>query len=103
MNISCACYYCEISFQLREFAKKKKKISSELCDQEKLGDSFFAIGESYHKLRKFEKSRKWYLRSWEIYESIGNLEVSWCLFYGIIQYMCSLVSLTKKLGKSFLN
>ncbi|KAK9272896.1 hypothetical protein L1049_003275 [Liquidambar formosana] len=58
----------------REFAKRKKRIASELCDKEKLGDSFLVIGESYQKLRIFNKALKWYMKSWEIYKSIGNLE-----------------------------
>ncbi|VFQ96085.1 unnamed protein product [Cuscuta campestris] len=56
------------------YAKKRKKIASQLYDTEKLGDSFLAIGESYHKLRKFDKALKWYTKSWEKYEVIGNLE-----------------------------
>ncbi|XP_058073084.1 protein TONSOKU isoform X2 [Magnolia sinica] len=58
----------------REFAKRKKRVTTELCDKEKLGDSFLAIGESYQKLRKFDKAHKWYMKSWNAYESIGNLE-----------------------------
>ncbi|KAA8531034.1 hypothetical protein F0562_005743 [Nyssa sinensis] len=58
----------------REFAKRKKRIASELCDKEKLGDTFLVIGESYQKLRNFNKALKWYLKSWETYKSIGNLE-----------------------------
>ncbi|XP_077242137.1 tetratricopeptide repeat (TPR)-containing protein [Tasmannia lanceolata] len=58
----------------REFAKRKKKVASELCDKEKLSDSFLAIGESYQKLRNFSKARKWYMKSWNIYRLIGNLE-----------------------------
>ncbi|XP_022977670.1 protein TONSOKU isoform X2 [Cucurbita maxima] len=57
-----------------EFAKRKKRVASELCDKEKLSDSYLAIGESYQKLRKFTKSIKWYVKSWEVYKSIGNLE-----------------------------
>ncbi|XP_024992039.1 protein TONSOKU [Cynara cardunculus var. scolymus] len=57
-----------------EFAKKKKKVASELCDKEKLGDSYLVIGESYQKLRNFNKAQKWYSRSWETYKSIGNME-----------------------------
>ncbi|KAK9073265.1 hypothetical protein SSX86_007589 [Deinandra increscens subsp. villosa] len=57
-----------------EFAKKKKKIASELCDKEKLGDSYLVIGESYQKLRNFNKAKKWYSKSWETYKSIGNME-----------------------------
>nr|GMC64406.1 protein TONSOKU [Ipomoea batatas] len=56
------------------YAKKKKKIASQLYDTEKLGDSFLAIGESYHKLRKFDKALKWYTKSLEKYKLIGNLE-----------------------------
>uniref|UniRef100_A0A5B6ZRH6 Protein TONSOKU n=1 Tax=Davidia involucrata TaxID=16924 RepID=A0A5B6ZRH6_DAVIN len=58
----------------REFAKRKKRIASELCDKEKLGDTFLVIGESYQKLRNFNKAFKWYTKSWETYKSIGNLE-----------------------------
>ncbi|KAG0492321.1 hypothetical protein HPP92_005719 [Vanilla planifolia] len=36
-----------------EFAKRKKRVADELCDKEKLSDSFLVIGESYQKLRKF--------------------------------------------------
>ncbi|KAJ0618497.1 putative tetratricopeptide-like helical domain superfamily, leucine-rich repeat domain superfamily [Helianthus annuus] len=57
-----------------EFAKRKKKIASELCDKEKLGDSYLVIGESYQKLRNFTKAKKWYSKSWETYKSIGNME-----------------------------
>ncbi|XP_015891011.3 protein TONSOKU [Ziziphus jujuba] len=60
--------------KLREFAKSKKRIASELCDTEKLSDSLLAIGESYYKLRKFSKAIKWYMKSWEVYKSIGNQE-----------------------------
>ncbi|CAD6249212.1 unnamed protein product [Miscanthus lutarioriparius] len=58
----------------KEFSKGKKRVAKELCDQEKLSDSFLSIGESYQKLRSFSKARKWYMRSWDIYRSIGNLE-----------------------------
>lgn len=58
----------------REFAKRKKRVASELCDKEKLGDSFLAIGESYQKLRNYGKARKWYMKSWNVYKSIDNLE-----------------------------
>ncbi|KAM0952462.1 putative tetratricopeptide-like helical domain superfamily, protein TONSOKU [Dioscorea sansibarensis] len=58
----------------REFAKRIKKVATELCDKEKLSDSYLAIGESYQKLRNFSKARKWYMKSWNIYKSIGNLE-----------------------------
>lgn len=58
----------------REFAKMKKRIASTLCDKEKLADSFLVVGESYQKLRKFQKARKWYSKGWDIYKLIGNLE-----------------------------
>ncbi|XP_042495456.1 protein TONSOKU [Macadamia integrifolia] len=58
----------------REFAKRKKRVAGELCDKEKLGDSFLAIGESYQKLRNFSKALKWYMKSLDAYQSIGNLE-----------------------------
>ncbi|XP_027181634.1 protein TONSOKU-like [Coffea eugenioides] len=57
-----------------EYAKKRKKIANEICDKEKMGDSFLLIGESYQKLRKFKKALKWYTKSWETYNLIGNLE-----------------------------
>ncbi|XP_012572250.2 protein TONSOKU [Cicer arietinum] len=57
-----------------EFAKEKKKIAHELCDRQKLGDSYLDIAESYQKLRKFNKAIKWYKKSWEMYKTIGNLE-----------------------------
>ncbi|CAL9162518.1 unnamed protein product [Musa hybrid cultivar] len=59
-----------------EFAKRKKRVASELCDKEKLSDSLLAIGESYLKLRNFSKARKWYMKSWNVYRSIGNLEAT---------------------------
>ncbi|XVF61874.1 hypothetical protein PTKIN_Ptkin08bG0169300 [Pterospermum kingtungense] len=58
----------------REFAKRKKRIASELCDKEKLSDAFLVVGESYQKLRDFSKAIKWYTKSLEGYKSIGNLE-----------------------------
>ncbi|KAK8989807.1 hypothetical protein V6N11_064223 [Hibiscus sabdariffa] len=58
----------------REFAKRKKRIASELCDKEKLSDAFLVVGESYQKLRDFSKAIKWYRRSWEGYKAIKNLE-----------------------------
>ncbi|KAK1587587.1 hypothetical protein Q3G72_014471 [Acer saccharum] len=58
----------------REFAKRKKRITTELCDKEKVSDSYLVIGESYQKLRKFDKAIKWYTKSLEIYKSIGNME-----------------------------
>ncbi|XP_047327706.1 protein TONSOKU [Impatiens glandulifera] len=57
-----------------ESAKKKKLVANELCDKEKLSDSFLFIGESYQKLRNFSKAIKWYKKSWEVYKSIGSLE-----------------------------
>ena len=54
----------------------KKKIASELCDKERLSDSYLAVGESYQKLRKFKKAIKWYKKSLEMYKTIGNLEVN---------------------------
>ncbi|KAL0332700.1 UNVERIFIED_CONTAM: protein TONSOKU [Sesamum calycinum] len=60
--------------KLREYGKKKKRIASELCDKEKLSDSFLVIGESYQNLRKFGKALKWYRKGWETYRLIGNLE-----------------------------
>ncbi|KAK1322668.1 Protein TONSOKU [Acorus calamus] len=58
----------------REFAKRKKKVATHLCDKEKLGDSFLAIGEAYQKLRNYKKSHKWYMKSWKVYQTIGNVE-----------------------------
>ncbi|KAK8524900.1 hypothetical protein V6N12_029752 [Hibiscus sabdariffa] len=58
----------------REFAKRKKRIASELCDKEKLSDAFLVVGESYQKLRDFSKAIKWYTKSWEGYKAIKNLE-----------------------------
>ncbi|GFP84877.1 protein tonsoku [Phtheirospermum japonicum] len=60
--------------KVREFAKKKKRLARELCDKEKLGDSFLVVGESYQKLRKFSKALKWFQKGWETYRVIGNLE-----------------------------
>ncbi|ERN16061.1 protein TONSOKU [Amborella trichopoda] len=57
----------------REFAKKKKKVASELGDKEKLGDAFLVIGEAYQNLRNFDKAHKWYKKSWNVYKSIDNL------------------------------
>ncbi|CAL0330027.1 unnamed protein product [Lupinus luteus] len=57
-----------------EFAKEKKKIASELCDSLKLADSYLDVGESYQKLRKFNKAIKWYKKSWETYKTIRYLE-----------------------------
>ncbi|KAK1276452.1 Protein TONSOKU [Acorus gramineus] len=58
----------------REFAKRKKKVATDLCDKEKLGDSFLAIGEAHQKLRNYKKSHKWYMKSWKVYQTIGNVE-----------------------------
>ncbi|KAJ1281342.1 hypothetical protein BS78_04G298800 [Paspalum vaginatum] len=58
----------------KEFSKGKKRVASELHDKEKESDSLLSIGESYQKLRNFSKARKWYMKSWNIYRSIGNLE-----------------------------
>ncbi|KAK9950049.1 hypothetical protein M0R45_005555 [Rubus argutus] len=57
-----------------EFAKMKKNVATELCDKEKIGDSFLVIGESYLKLRKFQKALKWCMKSLKMYKSLGNLE-----------------------------
>nr|KYP67832.1 Protein BRUSHY 1 [Cajanus cajan] len=57
-----------------EFAKEKKKIAAELCDRQRLGDSYLDVAESYQKLRKFNKAIKWYKKSREMYKAIGNLE-----------------------------
>ncbi|KAM7257408.1 hypothetical protein ACFE04_013149 [Oxalis oulophora] len=57
-----------------EFAKRKKIVARKLCDKEKLGDSYLAIGESYQQLRNFKKSIKWLTKSLEVYKSIGNME-----------------------------
>ncbi|KAL4289560.1 hypothetical protein GQ457_14G006290 [Hibiscus cannabinus] len=64
----------ELHYRHREFAKRKKRIASELCDKEKLSDAFLVVGESYQKLRDFSKAIKWYKRSWEGYKAIKNLE-----------------------------
>ncbi|TVU28893.1 hypothetical protein EJB05_20430 [Eragrostis curvula] len=58
----------------KEFSKGKKRVANELRDKEKLSDSLLTIGESYQKLRNFSKARKWYMRCWNMYRSIGNLE-----------------------------
>ncbi|XP_062220506.1 protein TONSOKU-like [Phragmites australis] len=58
----------------KEFSKGKKRVANELRDKEKQSDSLLSIGESYQKLRNFSKARKWYMKSWNIYRSIGNLE-----------------------------
>ncbi|KAL3824491.1 hypothetical protein ACJIZ3_020520 [Penstemon smallii] len=60
--------------KLREYGKMKKSIASDLCDKEKLSDSFLVIGESYQKLRNFKKALKWYRKGWKTFELIGNLE-----------------------------
>uniref|UniRef100_A0ACD5YV70 Uncharacterized protein n=1 Tax=Avena sativa TaxID=4498 RepID=A0ACD5YV70_AVESA len=58
----------------KEFSKRKKKVTNELCDKEKQSDALLCIGESYQKLRIFSKARKWYMKSWHMYRLIGNLE-----------------------------
>ncbi|KAK7247552.1 hypothetical protein RIF29_42437 [Crotalaria pallida] len=58
----------------RDFAKERKKIASELCDIQRLGDSCLDVGESYQKLRIFNKAIKWYKKSWDMFKRIGNLE-----------------------------
>ncbi|KQK02062.1 protein TONSOKU isoform X2 [Brachypodium distachyon] len=58
----------------KEFSKGKKRVTNELRDKEKQSDSLLSIGESYQKLRNFSKARKWYMKSWNMYRSIGNLE-----------------------------
>ncbi|XP_010549170.1 PREDICTED: protein TONSOKU-like [Tarenaya hassleriana] len=57
-----------------EFSKRKKRLSNELCDKEKLSDAFSVVGESHQKLRNFKKALKWYTKSWDCCKSIGNLE-----------------------------
>ncbi|MCL7045211.1 hypothetical protein MKW94_020017 [Papaver nudicaule] len=58
----------------QKFAKMKKKIASDLGDKEMLSDSLLAIGESYQKLRIFQKALKWYRKSWDTSKSVRNLE-----------------------------
>ncbi|XP_042020559.1 protein TONSOKU isoform X1 [Salvia splendens] len=60
--------------KLGEYGKRKKRIANDLCDKEKLSDSFLVVGESYQKLRRFSKALKWYQKGWESYRLIGNLE-----------------------------
>lgn len=48
-----------------------------------MGDSYLDVGESYQKLRKFNKAIKWYNKGWEMYKTIGNLEVQLPLLYDI--------------------
>ncbi|XP_050382074.1 protein TONSOKU [Argentina anserina] len=57
-----------------EFAKKKKKVATEICDKEKIADSLLSIGLSYMNTRKFQKAHKWYMKGLKIYKSLGNLE-----------------------------
>ncbi|KAL6227965.1 hypothetical protein ACLB2K_001919 [Fragaria x ananassa] len=57
-----------------EFAKKKKKVATEICDKEKIADSLWYIGLSYLKIRKFQKALKWSTKSLKIFKSLGNLE-----------------------------
>ncbi|VAI61758.1 unnamed protein product [Triticum turgidum subsp. durum] len=58
----------------KEFSKGKKRVTNELREKEKQSDALLSIGESYQKLRIFGKARKWYMKSWNMYRSIGNLE-----------------------------
>ncbi|KAL5213496.1 hypothetical protein ABZP36_024343 [Zizania latifolia] len=60
--------------KLKEFSKGQKRVANELHDKEKQSNSFLVIGESYQKLRNFSKARKWCMKSWNMYRSIGNLE-----------------------------
>ncbi|KAJ8747767.1 hypothetical protein K2173_011419 [Erythroxylum novogranatense] len=53
--------YCILWCWHHVFAKRKKRIANELCDRE---------------LRNFNKAIKWFNKSWETYNSIGNLEVT---------------------------
>lgn len=64
-------------------------MATELCDKEKLSDSFLAIGESYEKLRNFIKALKWYKKSWNTYKSIGNLEVCAMLLVKFVERFLS--------------
>lgn len=48
-----------------------------------MADSYLDVGESYQKLRKFNKAIKWYKKCWEMYKTIGNLEVKFSLFHNI--------------------
>ncbi|KAL0015446.1 hypothetical protein SO802_002515 [Lithocarpus litseifolius] len=59
--------------KLCEYGKRKKRVASELCDKEKLSDSFLDIGESYQKLRKVDRSIN--LEQ----EELGNIQVNWQL------------------------
>ncbi|KAL7102120.1 hypothetical protein ACP275_08G099500 [Erythranthe tilingii] len=61
--------------KLQDYGKKKKRIATELCDKEKLSDSFLFIGEAYQKLQRFDKALKWYKKCLETYSLIGHLEV----------------------------
>ncbi|XP_040376586.1 protein TONSOKU [Oryza brachyantha] len=60
--------------KLKEFSKAQKRVANELHDKEKQSNSLLVIGESYQKLRNFSKARKWCMKSWNMYRSIGNLE-----------------------------
>jgi tetratricopeptide (TPR) repeat protein len=76
-NKHMAQFWCKLfALQHKEFSKAKKRVTIELCDKEKQSDALLSIGESYQKLRNFNKALKWYTKSWDIYQSIGNLEAS---------------------------
>ncbi|GLJ52447.1 hypothetical protein SUGI_1115540 [Cryptomeria japonica] len=57
-----------------EYAKKAKNVVKGLRDMEKLSDAFLDIGEAYYNLRKFDKAKKWYMKSWKASKAIHNLE-----------------------------
>ncbi|CAN1305981.1 Protein TONSOKU [Linum perenne] len=57
-----------------EFAKQKKKVATQLCDKVKLNDSYLVLGESYQKIRDFNKAYKCFSKAWEGYKVIGCLE-----------------------------
>ncbi|KZV53838.1 protein TONSOKU [Dorcoceras hygrometricum] len=60
--------------KVREYGKKMKQIANQLCDKEKLCNSFSVIGESYQFLRKHNKALKWFRKGWDSYRLICNLE-----------------------------
>ncbi|CAI9117219.1 OLC1v1018568C1 [Oldenlandia corymbosa var. corymbosa] len=57
-----------------KYAAMKMRFVEELCDKEKIADSFLVIGESNQKLWKFEEALKWYRKSWETYSLIRDFE-----------------------------